>query len=580
VRSRLTRRFVLFIATAAVAPLVVYGILSIGSLWEGTRESVKTGNLNVATRAADQIAQYITDSLNVLRALGADLRDTRLERWQQDRIVKNYVLAFPEFREIALFDADGTVVTSRVDQPTVSVPDASSVGPDGTSIAPITVDEDLLPRTTVAIRLTPAGEAPSWLVGELSLEELWRMVDSIRIGRQGYAMLLSRDGRLIAHGDPDEKRLIARGEGVVAPDLAEILKDARDPFREFRDRRNRMVLAAAAPIRSLGWTIIVEQPVDEAYAVAFGLERQLSIIIGVALLVTIVAGYIWGRGFLRRIFLLKRGTQAIAAGRMDERVAVPGRDEIHDLGEAFNTMADRLVELQDDLRRQERQAMFGRVASGLAHDLSTPIQNVGNSCKLIVRMWNDEEYRETFKRTVERELSIIKQMLDDLRNVARPMPLQRFPVDINRSVTEVVESMRTQADEAAVALRTDLAPMPLNIEGDPLALSRVYRNLISNAIQATAAGGRVAVSTSGAGERVIVRVADTGCGIPPERLGSIFDDFVTTKHRGLGLGLAITKRIVEQLGGSVTVTSEVGRGTTFVLDFPAVDVPALEAAAG
>jgi len=164
--------------------------------------------------------------------------------------------------------------------------------------------------------------------------------------------------------------------------------------------------------------------------------------------------------------------------------------------------------------------------------------------------------------------------------VARPMPLQRFQGDINRSIADVVESMRPQADKAHVALRADRTLSPLYIEGGPTALSRVYRNLISNAIQATAAGGRVAVATSGTGARVIVQVADTGCGIPPERLGSIFDDFVTTKHRGLGLGLAITKRIVEQLGGSVTVTSEVGRGTTFVLDFPAVDVPALEAAAG
>ena len=70
---------------------------------------------------------------------------------------------------------------------------------------------------------------------------------------------------------------------------------------------------------------------------------------------------------------------------MDQRVAIGGRDEIHQLGDSFNAMADRLVELQEDVRKQERQAMFGRIAAGLVHDLSHPIQNIGNSCKLIVK---------------------------------------------------------------------------------------------------------------------------------------------------------------------------------------------------
>mgnify|MGYP006159734539 CR=1 FL=1 len=112
-----------------------------------------------------------------------------------------------------------------------------------------------------------------------------------------------------------------------------------------------------------------------------------------------------------------------AEGRMDERVPPSGADEIRQLGDAFNSMADRLVELQEDVRKQERQAMFGRIAAGLVHDLSHPIQNIGNSCKLIVKMFDDEEYRETFKRTVEREMVIIKRVLDDLRNIARPIPL-------------------------------------------------------------------------------------------------------------------------------------------------------------
>jgi len=212
--------------------------------------------------------------------------------------------------------------------------------------------------------------------------------------------------------------------------------------------------------------------------------------------------------------------------------------------------------------------MFGRIAAGLVHDLSHPIQNIGNSCKLIQKMFEDAEYRETFKTTVERELVIVKRVLDDLRNIARPIPLERFALDVNRTVAEATEAMQPHAETAGLTLQAELSAEPAYIEGDVFALGRVYRNLILNAIQATAPGGLIVVATEIRDERVQIRVYDTGCGIPAERLSAIFDDFVTTKRRGLGLGLAISKKIVEQLGGQISVASQAGKGTTFVLDFP------------
>ena len=212
--------------------------------------------------------------------------------------------------------------------------------------------------------------------------------------------------------------------------------------------------------------------------------------------------------------------------------------------------------------------MFGRIAAGLVHDISHPIQNIGNSCKLILKMHEDVEYRDLFRRTVDRELAAIKRVLEDLRNVARPIPLEHFPLDLNRTISEVVETMRPVAETAGVTLAAEFTPVSPFIEGDVFALGRVYRNLILNALQATAPGGSVTVTTSASAGPARVAIADTGCGIPADRLPKIFDDFVTTKRRGLGLGLAISKKIVEQLGGTIAVASEVGRGTTFTLEFP------------
>jgi signal transduction histidine kinase len=589
---RITSRFVLLIASAAIAPLVVYGLVSIWNLRQGTEQSVRTGNLNVARQVAEQIQLYIDNNIRVLRSVGLELRGADLQEWQQTRILKDIVLEFPEFREITFFASGGRIIaTSRAGSATLNIPEAAN-REDGVYVAPIELDEDSLPRTTIAVRVIPGGREPAWVVGEIALEELWRTVDRIHIGQEGYALLIGEELRLIAHGNPNKKRLVAQSavSGTTGPRmpaqnfaatlLASPETKAQGLTDSYTDLSGQKMLAVGAAVRNLPWVVIVEQPTEEAFELAIRLERQLLVAIGLALLGTVILGWFWGRSFITRIFALTKATRAIAEGRMDERVALSGRDEIRQLGDAFNSMADKLVQLQEDVRKQERQAMFGKIAAGLVHDLSHPIQTIVTNSKLIVRMFDDADYRETFKRMIERESLVIKRVLEDLRNIAQPIPLEHFPVDIDRSVADVVESLQTPAETAGVTLRAELGSGGALVQGDVFALGRVYRNLLINAIQATAPGGLVAIATEATAERVRIRVYDTGCGIAPDRIGAIFDDFVTTKRRGLGLGLAISKKIVEQLGGQISVASEVGKGTTFVLEFPRTKARGLALVAG
>ena len=581
---KITSRFVLLVATAAILPLVLYGLISIRSLRSGTETSVRDGNQKVATQVAEQISMYMQHNTRVLQSVGSELTSTGLTPWQQERILKDYVLQFPEFREITLFDtAAQPEATSALGKTRLAVADLARQRPDRPYIAPLKFDDDALPTTTIAVHLGRPPHA-SWVVGEIALEELWRTVDRIRVGQQGYALIVSEEGRLIAHGNPDEKRHIADTEQERAKAELNFASEFRAGRKEFDqyEQGGQLILAVAAPMVSPApsWIVIVEQPKTEALATALSIERQLFAAILFALLGTIILGYLWGRSFIQRIFALTRVTRSIAEGKLETRVALSGQDEIRELGDAFNSMADRLVELQEDIRKQERQVMFGRIAAGLVHDLSHPIQNIGNSCKLILKMWEDAEYRDTFRRMVEREMQVVKRVLEDLQNIAKPIPLERFPIELNRSVGDAIESMQGLAETAGVSLRAELSPEPLYVEGDLFALGRVYRNLVVNAIQATAPGGLVVAGVEQQGDRVQVRVYDTGCGIPADRLQAVFEDFVTTKRRGLGLGLAITRKIVEQLGGRISVASEVGKGTTFVIDFPRTDARPMAQAAG
>jgi signal transduction histidine kinase len=592
---KLSTRFALLLAIAAVVPLVAYGVGSILSLRESAREAVKQGNKNVAEQAAAQIAEYVLSNVRKLKAAAALLQQAGLQTWQQERVLKNWALDFREFNELTLIDDSGTVVaTSRLGRSTITIPGDDSNIVDGSvrmsSFSTDATDDAVLPTARLATQISDAGR-DYWLVAEVRLEELWRMVDDIPVGEQGWASLIAKDGRLLAHGKPEARALVARREdtgshplsptGSVNPGGADNQKagaaskdTASSPqywdwtAERLGSNTKEMVVGVRTSIPEYGWTVMVEQPTSEAYAVPNASQRQLILAISIALFVMLSVGYFFGRSFIGPILRLTRGTTALAEGHLEERVAVTSKDELGQLANAFNNMADRLVELQEDVRKKERQAMFGRVSIGLVHDLSTPIQNIGNACKMIVMLFDDLEYRETFKRTVERELVLIKRMLDDLRNIAKPVPLEKFPLDINKVILEVAESMHASAETSGITLETAPCFGPLWIEGDRYALNRVYGNLIKNAFQATPPQGTVVVRTVRQDGHAVVEVADTGTGIPQERLATIFDDFVTTKKRGLGLGLAISKKIVEQLGGSITVASEVGRGTTFSMRFP------------
>ena len=571
--------FATMLATAAVVPLFVYGAISVYTLREGARQAVFDANVEVAHQVGEQIRRYVSTNLQVFQAVASEVEGAGLSRRRQELVFRNFVLRFPEFREITLFDPAGRQVSSsRAGRASWPPPPPGTPVILGVTMAPVVIDGDSMPTTIVALPISRDGRAAGQLVGQFSIEELWRMVSRVRVGARGAALVLGPGGQILAHGDPDELPAVAKGEHLDTHPVVAALRASGGQdavVRDYTPPGRPRVLAAGVTIQELGWHVLVERPYQEAISVARRQENQLVATIAVALLVMVLIGSLWARRLIAPIDRLITGTRELAAGHLAERVSVSSAGEIGQLGTAFNTMADRLVELQEDVRRHERHAIFGRIAAGLVHDLSHPFKNVQNNCKLILKMHDDPEYRELFGRTVEREFATVRRVFDDLRNIARPMPLEHFPVDVNALARDVADGIRATAESAGIVFDVRLAPEAPHVMGDVFALARVCRNLLVNAIEASP-GGAVTLAVEVQGVRCLVSVKDTGCGIPPERLAGLFEDFTTTKRSGLGLGLAIAHKIVEQLAGTITVTSVVGSGTTFVVSLPVVTTPAAE----
>jgi signal transduction histidine kinase len=564
-------RLAVLVATAAVAPLLAYGVVSLQLLRSATNVSVTEEAETAAEHAAGEIEQYLNHSIDLLTAVASDLQYARVTLDQQERILRNNVQAFPAYSELTLFDGDGALMASTSLLKPTLVLGAERPATDRPHVAPIQIDAAQLPFTEISLRLDHAGPPAAYLVGRLSLEELWRAVDNVRVGGRGHAVLVDDTGRLLAHGDPAMRASVARGEDLLWHPLIHP-KPGATPAGVVRYTTDKGVemLGVARPVGTLGWRIIVEQRAVEAFALSTRLERFLVMTVLTGLALTLFIAVVWGRSFVRPLDALMRGTRSLAEGRLQDRVDIAGRDEFTELGRAFNSMADRLVTLQAEAVRQERQATFGRIAAGLVHDLAHPIQNIGNNCRLMLQLYEDPQYRQDFRRMIDREFPAIRRLLEDLRNLARPIPLERFPVDVARLLQETTERITPIAAQAGLTVTMSPPATALAIEGDLFALGRVLQNLLQNALQATPPNGRVWLAMREVDGRAVIEVGDTGCGIAAERLPHVFDDYVTTKRRGLGLGLAISRRIVEQLGGTIAVTSEVGKGSVFTLSFPAI----------
>lgn len=583
-------------ATAAVVPLVAYGFVSVFTARAANKRAVIEGNQNVAARAAEQIQLYVAKHVQILQALAAQLQQTQLAPWQKERIVRNFALRFAEFREITLFDEHGTVTTtSRVSGARVRPPAPNEAhNPDQqittspghqVHLSPVTIDNDLLPTTRLSVPLEELGRQVGWLVGEVSLEEMWRLVDRIKIGEHGAALVVAHSGELLAHGDPNEKPRVAKGDKLPEHPLVQAAQTREAGARiapvEYDRPDGTRVLAVAHPLASPPWTVIVEQPTAEAYAVSRRLERTLWAAVAIALALMIGTGYLWGRRTLiRPILELMRGTRALVQDEealATTRVRPQGAEEFRQLGESFNRMADRLVALTEQAKENARQVMFGRIAGGLAHDIKHPFKTIKAHYALILREYDDLAYRETWRREMQQQVEMIEGLLDDLHHIgkAKVPEHELHLLDVNHVIKLAAGSMRDRAQDKGITLVAAPHAAPLWIKGELVGVRRVFYNLIANAIEAMkAAGGEKRIEVAGrpapdASNEIEVTVRDTGCGIEPDRLKTLFDDLKSTKRTGLGLGLAACKRVMEQMNGTISVTSVLGQGTTFTLRFPA-----------
>ena len=319
-------------------------------------------------------------------------------------------------------------------------------------------------------------------------------------------------------------------------------------------------------------------PLDQATAGLEQVEPPLSRLADAVRKSLILAGIVGGavgillvlllsRRALRSVGNLTSAARSLGAGDLSSRAEVTGNDEIAELGQAFNSMADAL----EDSERQRRA-----MVSDVAHELRTPLANIQGYIEALQDGLLEPDAATL--DTVHQQAMHLNRLVDDLRLLAateaRELGLEPEPTTIGSIIERVAASFRPMADAGSVALATDAAePLPvLNI--DRLRIEQVVGNLVDNAVRHTPPGGSVTIAAFQHNDGVRVVVADTGVGIPADALPHVFDRLYRADPSrgrttgGTGLGLTIARQLVEAHGGTIWAESEAGAGSRFGFDLP------------
>ncbi len=346
-------------------------------------------------------------------------------------------------------------------------------------------------------------------------------------------------------------------------------------------RREDSLNATAIPLKNQSGAVMAVLIVALSRAGMVEAQQHIrAIAYGVAAggILLAIAFSLWTAArFSRPIEQLARAAGEVAGGNWDVRVRERGRDEVSALARSFNHMTAQLADQRERLIQSERVAAWRELARRLAHELKNPLFPLQLTVENLVRARElpPEEFDEVFREstsTLSAEIANLKKIIGRFSDFSKmPKPeLERIDA---KDLVARVRSLHAQAIGPATAIefKVEVADAPMPLRADPELLHRALSNLVLNAIDAMPNGGTLTLSARPLGDKIELRVADTGEGLTPEECERLFTPYYTTKQHGTGLGLAIVQSVVADHAGTISVESRAGGGAAFIIMLPRAD---------
>ncbi|KFC74067.1 Two-component hybrid sensor and regulator [Bosea sp. LC85] len=454
--------------------------------------------------------------------------------------------------------------------------------------------------------LKRAAAVPHWVAqATVNLVFIRDLVSRLKVGATGRAYIVTGSGRLIAHPD---LRFVLRNTSLAGLVSAHEAAGETGAGLSTTDIEGRKVLSVMSAVPDLDWNVVIDLPESEAFASIKASFLRSLVLLVLALSAAVLAGIVLSRKLVAPIKTLGDGAARIGRGELHERISISTGDELQELGEQFNLMAQRLEEsravLEDKVieRTAALEAALELASAGqrvaeeatraksrflavVGHDIRTPLSGVLGVLELLDRGRLSQRDRRLVAMAAtsgDALLDLANATLDLSRLEAGTESLDLRNFELGALLNAAAALMSPLAEQKGLVLKLrQSAPGRLDLHADPGKIHRILINLLRNAISFTEHGeiefgADLQAGSSAESSELTLAVRDTGIGIDPAMQRHIFRDFVQVdpetgrRNGGVGLGLAICSKLTELMGGTISVVSCRGQGSTFIVRLPIV----------
>ena len=610
--SVLRRRYFWFLAGFVTVLLLMISAPEVYYAFGENKAHIADLQLAEARLVANQISNFLDRQEQQLLEVDAlpwesGALTERDRVYEYERLMK----LLPAITEIEHIDAAGRRATrvSRTDANEIGVAPTPGLGAAIAEAARIGkwygatyLREGNLPYVSMAI--AAPGRQNGVSIAQINLKFITDVVAQIKVGADGKAYIVDSANQLVAHPNlslvlrrPDLSRqlpmdALQRAKQAGAGGLHGL---AHLTLFESQGLEGGRVLSSAVYIEPIGWWVVVEQPYVEAFKPVLATLLRTAGFLVLGLLLAFAASYLLARKLVAPILRVQQGAARLGAGDLTTRIDVRSGDELEALAGEFNKMADQLREYTTGLEQKvAEQTAELRAANrhkseflaNMSHELRTPLNAVIGFSDALKEQYfgplneKQAEYVGDINSSGQHLLSLINDILDLSKIEAGKMELETARFNVAAAIDNAIILIRERALRQNLSLSANVDPEVGEIEADERKVKQILINLLSNAVKFSYPGGLVRVSARRVTNTLEISVSDTGMGIAPEDQARIFEEFRqlhnsgSAKHEGTGLGLSLTRRLVELHGGRIWVSSEPGKGATFTFALPSVLPPA------
>jgi signal transduction histidine kinase len=605
-RRTKSRRFGLFPKYAAAVmglvggALVLSGLIEMGLSYRATMGATAELQRSEVRAAASRIEQY-------LEGIGAQVTEVSSMPWETGLLdVQDHREEFhrllklvPAIAELRHIDRQGEehMKVSRIELDDVRAlrnaggnENFRQARERGVYYSPTYFKDGVEPYMTLAVREREPGAAVT--LAEINLKFVGDVVRQIPIGRQGRVFVVDSADHLVAH--PNTSLVLRKTDLASYSPLRGMRNELKSGGQnvagmvDAKGLEGGTVMLSAGYIPAAGWLVVVEQPRSEVLEPVYNALARTAVLIGAGLLAALFVSYLLARRLAHPILEVRSGAAKIARGDFSARIEVKTGDEVEALAREFNRMADQLQDYTTGLERKvaEKTAQLelanrhkSEFLANMSHELRTPLNAIiGFSEVLGERMFGElnpkqAEYVQDIYGSGQHLLSLINDILDLAKVEAGRMELDVHEFHVRAAIDNCCTLIRERAHRNRLTFAAEIEPGIDIWKGDERKFKQVIVNLLTNAVKFTPPGGEVELRARVEGPWLRVSVIDTGIGISPEEQVAIFTEFhqvhgADAKNEGTGLGLTLSRRLVELHGGTLAVESVPGKGSTFTASFP------------